>query len=157
MVMKENPTADTITDDQNCALRAEAATGDEAQVMLCDRALDKPRLLDSSAPASHREMNIDARKHARDACQLCADAINAARAQAPYEASLTKAIKWARSAKDGEYLVEYKDTGMTPAQDPGSRCGYGDQELASIDLELRERDLRLIADDRGLVAQAVRS
>lgn len=74
-----------------------------------------------------------------------------------YEASLTDAVAWAETAEAGEYLVHYEDTGLTSAEDPGSRCGYDDAELAEIGQVLGARDLRLVADDRGLVATAVRS
>ena len=74
-----------------------------------------------------------------------------------YEASLTDALDWAVTAEPGDYLVTYEDTGMTAAQDPGSRCGYDDSELDQIRRMLGRRDLLLTADDRGLVAQAVRS
>lgn len=74
----------------------------------------------------------------------------------PYEASLTEALRWAADAEAGSYLVEYEDTGLTDAQDPGSRCGYSDDELDQIRRALGDRDLTLTADDRGLVAQAVR-
>lgn len=70
---------------------------------------------------------------------------------------LGAALAWAETAVAGEYLVEYEDTGLTEAEDPGSRCGYDDAELAQIQRALAARDLRLAADDRGLVAQSVRS
>lgn len=72
-------------------------------------------------------------------------------------ASLSDALSWAASAADGDYLVEYDDTGMTDTQDPGSRCGYDDIELDQIRRALADREMTLVADDRGLVAQAVRS
>ena len=71
-----------------------------------------------------------------------------------YVASLADALAWASTAVDGEYLVHYEDTGMTDAEDPGSRCGYGDDELDTIRRALAKRDLTLTADDRGLVAKA---
>lgn len=74
-----------------------------------------------------------------------------------YEASLTDALDWALDCDAGDYLVEYSETGLTDTEDPGSRCGYGDDELDAIRRVLAERDLTLVADDRGLVAQAVRS
>jgi hypothetical protein len=73
----------------------------------------------------------------------------------PYVASLTSALVWARTAKAGEYLVEYEDTGMTDVEDPGSRCGYSDLALDEIGHVLLRRNLTLTADDRGLVAQSV--
>lgn len=76
---------------------------------------------------------------------------------APYVASLTAAIAWARTAKAGAYLFEYEATGMTDVDDPGSRCGYSDSDLAEIESVLGRRDMTLVADDRGLVAQTVRS
>jgi hypothetical protein len=76
---------------------------------------------------------------------------------APYEASISDALDWAVTADAGDYLVTYDDTGMTNAEDPGSRCGYGDDELDAIRHELGKHNLTLTADDRGLVAQAVRS
>lgn len=71
-----------------------------------------------------------------------------------YEASITDALAWARTAEVGEYLVRYKDAGSTPKSDPGSRCGYSDVELDEIEQVLRARDLRLVTDDRGLLAAA---
>lgn len=71
--------------------------------------------------------------------------------------SLTDAITWARSAEAGEYLARYADDGLTAGTDPGSRCGYSDEQLADVERVLAKRDLRLTADDRGLVATAVRS
>jgi len=71
-----------------------------------------------------------------------------------YEADMPAAREWAASASAGDYLVEYEDTGMTAEQDPGSRCGYDDQQLDEIRRILAGRDLTLEADDRGLVAAA---
>lgn len=68
-----------------------------------------------------------------------------------YEASLTEALVWAADAVVGDYLVQYEDTGMTDAEDPGSRCGYDDAELDAIRDALDERGLNLITDDRGLL------
>lgn len=70
------------------------------------------------------------------------------------EGGLFAALKWARSAAAGDYLIEYKDTGMTAEQDPGSRCGYDDAQLDEIRHVLGRRGLTLEADDRGLVAAA---
>lgn len=90
--------------------------------------------------------------------QLPLDAAAAAETETePYVASLTTALSWARTAEVGEYLVEYEDTGMTDVEDPGSRCGYSDAELSEVQQVLGRRDLLLVPDDRGLVAQAVRS
>lgn len=75
--------------------------------------------------------------------------------QDTYEASISEALDWASTAEAGDYLVQYEDTGMSHDDDPGSRCGYDDAELAQIRDSLRERDLTLTADDRGLVAVAV--
>lgn len=69
--------------------------------------------------------------------------------------TLSDAISWAQSADVGDYLIHYEDTGLTHEEDPGSRCGFDDRELAEIGAVLRSRDMRLTADDRGLVAQAV--
>lgn len=75
-------TADTITDDQIQALRAEAfAAGDIAQVQCCDIALGGPSLLPHAAPASHKSMNIEQRAQARAYRGKCADAINAAHSE----------------------------------------------------------------------------
>lgn len=63
-----------------------------------------------------------------------------------------EAIEWARGAEEGEYLIEYEDTGLSAAQDPGSRCGFDDAELDAIRCELARRDLSLEADDQGLIA-----
>ena len=67
-----------------------------------------------------------------------------------YEASFSAAIEWARETSAGNYLVRYEDTGMTDLEDPGSRCGFGDDKLAEIGRALGRRGLRLVADDRGL-------
>lgn len=75
----------------------------------------------------------------------------------PYVASLAAGIAWARTAKAGEYLVTYAETGMTDDEDPGSRCGYSDLGLEEIRRVLSHDGLTLTADGRGLVAQAVRS
>lgn len=61
---------------------------------------------------------------------------------------------WAREADEGDYLVEYEDTGMTADEDPGSRCGYDDQQLDQLKRWLADRDLALEADDVGLVVVA---
>lgn len=73
---------------------------------------------------------------------------------ATYSPGMVAAREWASSASAGDYLVEYEDTGMTAEEDPGSRCGYDDQQLDEIRALLRKRDLTLEADDRGLMAQA---
>jgi hypothetical protein len=65
--------------------------------------------------------------------------------------------EWVRDVEAGEYLVEYEDTGLTAEQDPGSRCGFGDDELDQISRWLGERGLKLEADDVGLVVVEVRS
>jgi hypothetical protein len=65
--------------------------------------------------------------------------------------TLTQAIKIAKSADAGDYLIEYADTGLTDAEDPGSRCGFGDDELAEIEQVLARRGLSLRADDEGLL------
>jgi hypothetical protein len=66
------------------------------------------------------------------------------------------ARKWALTAEAGEYLIEYDDEDCPPAEDdPGSRCGFGDDELAAIERILRDRDLTLRADDTGLCAEVV--
>lgn len=66
--------------------------------------------------------------------------------------TLTDAISWARTADAGDYLIHYEDTGLSAEEDPGSRCGFGDDELDAIRASLRGRGLTLEADDRGLVA-----
>lgn len=71
-----------------------------------------------------------------------------------YEADMPAAREWARRATAGDYLVEYKDTGTTADEDPGSRCGFDDVQLDEIRQILARRDLQLDADDRGLVAVA---
>lgn len=68
--------------------------------------------------------------------------------------TLTDAIHWTRTAEAGDYLITYEDSGLTHEEDPGSRCGFDDQELAQIELAQRQRDLALGADDRGLRADA---
>lgn len=68
--------------------------------------------------------------------------------------TLAEAIRWARTAAAGDRLIDYDETGLTDAQDPGSRCGFDDAELADIEAVLRHNDLTLTADDRGLVAES---
>lgn len=70
-------------------------------------------------------------------------------------ASMTEAREWAMTAEAGEYLVEYDDDDLDDVSDSGSRCGFDDQQLAEIEYILGDRDLKLTADDRGLVAEAV--
>ena len=70
--------------------------------------------------------------------------------------AITDARTWAHTADAGDYLITYAASGMTHEQDPGSRCGLGDDALDAIEAILRARDLTLTADDRGLVAEAVR-
>lgn len=67
---------------------------------------------------------------------------------------ITEARIWATTAVSGEYLIRYEDSGLTDAEDPGSRCGFDDAELDEIRSMLGARDLGLSADDRGLVAHA---
>jgi hypothetical protein len=62
------------------------------------------------------------------------------------------ALEWASSASAGDYLITYDDTGVSHDDDPGSRCGYSDPDLAAIERDLRERGMTLRADDIGLVA-----
>lgn len=69
--------------------------------------------------------------------------------------TLAEALTWASTATAGDYLVYYEDTGLTHDKDPGSRCGYADSELDAISKALRKRDLRLDADDVGLIAAAM--
>ncbi len=73
-------TADTITDDEIRALRAEAtAAGDEAMASACTTAIT-PCRLPHDAPADHHAMAKAARSVRELARACCADAINAARA-----------------------------------------------------------------------------
>lgn len=66
---------------------------------------------------------------------------------------LREAIEWAQECEAGDYLIEYEDCDSTPEEDPGSRCGFDDQELDAIRSVLRGRDMTLSADDRGLLAE----
>lgn len=68
---------------------------------------------------------------------------------------IASAMRWARAAVQGDYLITYEDSGLTDDEDPGSRCGFDDAELAEIEAELRKRGLTLLADDVGLYAQEV--
>lgn len=70
--------------------------------------------------------------------------------------TLADAIAWAREAEAGDYLVEYDDLDDNAEDDPGSRCGFGDDELDAINRVLRVRDLTLNANDCGLVAEETR-
>lgn len=56
--------------------------------------------------------------------------------------------EWTRTAAEGDYLAEFEDG---PEADPQSLCGYTEPEMADIDRRLKERDLRIDADDKGLV------
>jgi hypothetical protein len=67
--------------------------------------------------------------------------------------TMAEARAWALEASEGEYLVEYEDTGMKAEEDPGSRCGFDDQQLDELGRILRARDLKLTADDVGLVVE----
>lgn len=49
----------------------------------------------------------------------------------------------------GDYLAYFTDT--PDNSDPGSRCGYCDQELDEIRRGLLQRGLRLQSDDIGLI------
>lgn len=97
---------------------------------------------------------------AGETAQLASEALDDLWAQlearTPAGASVPSALRWAATAVAGEYLVKYEDTGLTDSEDPGSRCGYGDDELDAIRRELGKRDLTLAADDCGLVAQEER-
>jgi len=61
--------------------------------------------------------------------------------------------EWARQASSGDYLICWHDSGLSDSEDPGSRGGYSDDEIAEIDRILGERDLILRADNLGLVAR----
>lgn len=54
--------------------------------------------------------------------------------------TLADAFAWARSAAAGTYLIRYEDTGLSAEEDPGSRCGFDDRELAEIGAVLRGRE-----------------
>ena len=71
-----------------------------------------------------------------------------------YKPNMAAARDWARIADAGDYLIEYKNTDLTAAQDPGSRCGFDDAQLDELKRILERRGLTLEADDRGLVAAA---
>lgn len=74
---------------------------------------------------------------------------------APVRMSLSDALYWARDTEAGDYLIEYEDSGLSDEEDPGSRCGFDDRELAEIERVLGERGLKLVADDCGLAAAEV--
>lgn len=63
---------------------------------------------------------------------------------------LLDALAWARTAVAGEYLARYTSE---QGDDPGSRCGYGDDVLDEAGRILGARGLRLAANDLGLVAE----
>jgi hypothetical protein len=73
-----------------------------------------------------------------------------------YQPSLSKALHWARNAEDGDYLVDWDETGMSDQDDPGSRAGYDDDELDQIRNALEKNDLTLEADDVGLRATSIK-
>lgn len=62
---------------------------------------------------------------------------------------------WAQTATEGDYLAEFEGDGLTALEDPGSRCGYGDDELDEVERWLADRGLRLAANDRGLVVERI--
>lgn len=142
--------------------RSAAVAGDHLQVLICGMALHGGERSDDDmrlVPLSQHHL-IPAGE--AEAIAACTEALESARAmddsgEEPYEALLPRALEWASACKDGEYLVEYSETGMTDVEDPGSRCGYDDVGLDKIRRVLSEREMTLEADDRGLVARAVRS
>ena len=67
------------------------------------------------------------------------------------------AAKWAQTAEPGDYLRTYEDAGGSDVSDPGSRCGYDDQQLDEANRILAERNLTMQADDTGLVAVEIES
>jgi hypothetical protein len=69
--------------------------------------------------------------------------------------TIGEAREWALECEAGDYLVEYEDDGLDEASDPGSRCGFGDDELDAIGRILSDRGMKLEADDVGLVAVEV--
>jgi hypothetical protein len=71
----------------------------------------------------------------------------------PSRMSREEALAWAREAEAGDYLHEWEDDGLDEVSDPGSRGGYDDETLDSVEDVLRERDLTLRADDCGLVVE----
>lgn len=64
--------------------------------------------------------------------------------------SMSDARSWAKNCNPGDYLIWWDDV---EGDDPGSRGGFGDDELDELSKILRARDLHLVADDCGLVAQ----
>lgn len=62
------------------------------------------------------------------------------------------AYQWAATAEAGDYLAQYADDELDDVSDPGSRCGFGDDELARVEEILGDGGLTLTADDVGLVA-----
>ena len=66
----------------------------------------------------------------------------------------TELMTWARNATAGEYLARYEGDWLDDVSDSGSRCGYGDDQLDAAGRILRGRDLRLTANDRGLVVES---
>ena len=73
-----------------------------------------------------------------------------------YETMTTAELgAWAREAEAGDYLVKYGYTGVTADEDPGSRCGYDDQQLDQVGRWLRDRGLKLTTNDVGLVVKSV--
>lgn len=70
--------------------------------------------------------------------------------------SYNEARAWAVTAEVGDYLAKYADDDLDDVSDPGSRCGYDDETLSAIEAELGKRDLKLEANDRGLVVVATK-
>ena len=64
-------------------------------------------------------------------------------------ATLTALRTWASTAAAGDYLARYEDSG-DDVSDPGSRCGYSDEQLHAMREVLGERGRRLESDDVGL-------
>lgn len=61
--------------------------------------------------------------------------------------------EFAQSATAGEYFAQFDDDGLDEMSDPGSRCGYGDDELDDLERLLNARGLTLTTDDIGLVVR----
>lgn len=69
--------------------------------------------------------------------------------------TLGDALRWAKTADHGDYLITWEESGLTDHEDGGSRAGFDDMELDEIGNVLARNNLTLLADDNGLYAWAV--
>ncbi len=153
-------TASNLKDSQIETLRREAREhGDDAQDVICTIALEgalggaagfEERFGGGGLRLSSRDMDRVVSMTQDSARTECARVIAAAEAEAYQTMTHSERRTWIRDAKPGDYFARYADVPEDVPAD-GSRCGYGDDVLDDVARQLRLRDLRLVADDVGLV------